>query len=95
MQEKLRTSTRTERATLAPRIDQCRQLVLAARGVGAERALSRLGESELDLDALEQLLRSRTSTTSPAQFAPRLVAILSLGPDHSVLGGYVKEADGE
>jgi superfamily II DNA or RNA helicase len=95
MQEKLRASTRTERATLAPRIDQCRQLVLAARGVGAERALSRLGESELDLDALEQLLRSRTSTTSSTQCAPRLVAILSLGPDHSVLSGYVQEADGE
>jgi hypothetical protein len=95
LQEKLRVSTRTERAMLGPRIARCRQLVLVSRGVGAERALSRLGVSGLNLEALEQLLRSRVPKTFAPRSAARLVAILSLGPDHTGLVSGLVKRDGD
>ena len=96
LQESLQRSTRTERAMLGPRLERCRQLVLAARGIGAERALSQLSQSELTLDALEQLLRSRTPAVSTPRSAPRLVAILSLGPGQAgLVSGYAQEGNEE
>ena len=96
LQDRLQGSTRTERTILSPRIEVCRHLVLAARGIGAERALVRLGEAELNLEALEERLRSRSPTHCATHSAPRLVAILSLGPGNTgLLSGYVEEGDGE
>ena len=92
LQRRLESSTRTERALSGPRIEKCRQLVLSARGIGAERAILRQSQSELDLDALETLLRSRTRADSAVQSATRVVAVLALGSDQSgLVSGYVQD----
>lgn len=94
LQELLQRSMRAERAVLGPRVERCRQLVLAARGIGAERALMGLSQSKLDLDVLEQSLRWRTPGNSSPRSAPRLVAVLSLRPSHRrLVSGYVQEGD--
>lgn len=95
LQELLQRSTRAERALLGSQVERCRKLVLAARGIGGERVLSRLSESALDLDLLEQSLRSPALRDPASPSVPRLVAVLSLRSDHTQLvSGYV-HGDGE
>lgn len=93
LQELLHRSTRAERVILGPRVERCRQLVLAARGVGAERALSRLSQSGLDLDLLEQSLQSPARKDPSLRSGPRLVAVLSICSGHTgLVSGYVQRA---
>ena len=96
LQELLRRSTRTERAFTAPQIERCRQLVLLARGIGAERAISRLSQFELDLDAIEKLLGSRTRAHSTLRSPPQIVAVLALDSDHTrLVSAYVRGSNSE
>jgi superfamily II DNA or RNA helicase len=96
LQQRLESAARTERTVLGPQVERCRQLVLVARGIGAERFISRLSEPELDLDAIEKLLRSRMPAESTVRSAPQLLAVLALRPDHAgVVSGYVQEVTGE
>ena len=93
LQERLQRASRNERVTTGPRIEQCRRLVLAARGAGAERALSRLRQREADPDEIESVLRSRTPSRSDAPTAPRLVAVLSLDENQTrFVSGLVQDA---
>ena len=78
LQDMLTSTIRAERTTIATRINRCRQLVIAARGIGAELALAGLIDSSepLDLETLEPLLESRRlhDETSPGD--ARLLALL-------------------
>jgi len=78
LERTLPLATRTERAPLARRVARCRQLVLAARGIGAEIALARLLDStaSLDLAALEQLLDSRAGQQEGEKPSAHLQALL-------------------
>ena len=76
LHERLRRATRTERAALGNRIETSRQLVLGARGIGAEMALAQVSQSGLDLDELEKLLQSRTAANSKPHGAARILAVL-------------------
>ena len=71
---------RAERAVIIERIERCRGLVLAARGIGAENAMAGFiarsaTAGGFDLAALELLLVSRNQVHT-ATGAPRLVALL-------------------
>ncbi len=71
---------RAERAVIIERIERCRRLVLAARGIGAENAMAGFitrsaTAGSLDLAALEFLLASRDQVNPPTG-APRLLALL-------------------
>lgn len=76
---------RAERPALTARIARCRELVIAARGIGAEFALSRLIEpnSRLDLGALQQLLESRVVIAGNPDEMPTLSALLCEDPEHA------------
>jgi hypothetical protein len=90
--DQLRRAQRTERPVVAARIDRCRRLVSASRGIGAEMALRRIAASDapVDLDALDQLLSVRVP--NGALSAPtRLVALLYMGPEGT--GGLVANDD--
>jgi hypothetical protein len=78
LQETLSRATRAERVSLTGQVDRCRRLVIAARGIGAELALSRLvaTASRPDIDALERLLVSRVSVEETVPRAWHLVALL-------------------
>jgi hypothetical protein len=79
LQSVIAASPRSERVALVRRVERCRQLVLSARGIGAELALGRFLKrgGPIDLDRLEQLLGSRMNrVASPEEF--RLVSLLSL-----------------
>jgi superfamily II DNA or RNA helicase len=96
LHELLQRSTRTERAVIAPQVERCRQLVLEARGIGAERAISRLSQSELEFGAIERLLVSRAPGHSTLRSPPQIVAVLALGGDHTrMVSGYVPARNGE
>jgi len=85
LQERLMSSTRLERASLARRIDRCRRLVMSAKGIGAELALARVLDSKasIDLDALEALLESRASRRDTQPGPARLLAMLCVCPHHA------------
>lgn len=85
LQEIPGNATRAERPALTARIVRCRQLVIAARGIGAEFALARLIEpsSRLDLDALEQLLASRVVRAGKRDAMPTLSALLCEDPEQA------------
>jgi hypothetical protein len=86
LQECLTSAPRAERAALVKRVDGCRQLVIAARGIGAELALARLmGNAEpLGLDALEQLLTERPSPNAATRGRPVLQALLAFDGDQAL-----------
>ena len=86
LQESLTSAPRAERAALVKRINRCRQLVIAARGIGAELALARLVDNTeaLGLDALEQLLTERTSPDAAARGRPFLQALLAYDGDQAL-----------
>jgi hypothetical protein len=86
LQESLTSATRAERAALVKRIDRCRQLVIAARGIGAELALARLmsNAEPLDLDALARLLTSRTLPDAVTRGRPFLQALLAYDGDQAL-----------
>ena len=85
LQSVIASSTRSERVALVRRVERCRQLVLSARGIGAELALGRFLKrgTPIDLDRLEELLASRT-TQAVSTGEIRLVSLVSLS------GGYVR-----
>jgi hypothetical protein len=83
LQERLRCATRAQRTLVVPQVERCRQLVLAARGIGAERAIARLSQSGLDLNAIENFLQSRMRADSTLRAAPHIVAVLALRSDHA------------
>jgi hypothetical protein len=65
--------------------------VNAAKGIGAELAMQRLlnAGAGADVDALEQLLGSRTPSTTAPNGEASLVALLCAGPDRSNVVGYL------
>jgi hypothetical protein len=67
---------------LAGRVERCRQLVISARGIGAELALARFVSlhKPLDLDALEGILAPRCRGADAAAASTSLEAILYLNP---------------
>jgi len=83
LQECLTRAPRAERAALMKRVDHCRQLVIDARGIGAELALARLvsGAEPLTLDALEQLLTSRTPPHTTARGTTILRTVVAFDGD--------------
>jgi hypothetical protein len=82
LQEILARAPRTERTALAARIERCRQLVMSARGIGAEMAMGRIAGGTLDIQSLERLLASRAGGTSPTFGSARLEAMIFFDPDH-------------
>jgi len=91
LQEILSSTTRSDRSAVSKRIERCRQLVISARGIGAEMALTRLVDSSdpLGLDALESLLQSRASGPDATQSHTRLVAMLAVGTEAGSVQAYV------
>ena len=85
LQEIPGNATRADRPALTTRIARCRELVIAARGIGAELALSRLIEpnSPLDLSALEQLLELRVVLAANPNEMPTLSALLCEDPERA------------
>ena len=85
LQDILANATRATRPALTVRVERCRQLVIAARGIGAEFALARMIEpnSRLDLDALEQLLESRAVLDAKREATPILSALLCEDPEQA------------
>jgi superfamily II DNA or RNA helicase len=83
LQECLTSAPRAERAALVRRVDDCRQLVIDARGIGAEFAMARLvgGAQPLNLGALEQLLTSRALSHAAARGTTVLRAVLAYDAD--------------
>jgi superfamily II DNA or RNA helicase len=83
-------SARTERSARAEtvvRAARCRSLVLAARGIGAERALEALLATEpFDLTRLESLLQSRGTGGRHADFIETQVQLLLVLHDGSIAG---------
>ncbi|HEX6313609.1 MAG TPA: hypothetical protein VFZ73_02070, partial [Gemmatimonadaceae bacterium] len=77
LSQRLRQAPRAERVSLGMRIARLRDLVLHARGAGAERVLQTFadGDSEMNLDALEALLRSRRSRQGMAGSVHLLAAV--------------------
>jgi hypothetical protein len=82
LQEILARATRTERPVLAARIERCRQLVLGARGIGAEMAMGRVAGGVLDIQSLERLLASRVKLRRREFRSVRLEALILSDPDH-------------
>jgi hypothetical protein len=89
LQDRLRRAPRIERKALGTRIEKCRRLVLATRGIGAERAMLELSQATLDLDALEQVLASRALAGTQCAEPPRVIAALDLGDGG--IGAWVAE----
>ena len=91
LHERLARATRSDRVSLGPRVERCRELVNAAKGIGAELAMQRLLNAGVgaDVDALEQLLGSRTPPATAQKGATSLVALLCAGPDRSNVVGYL------
>jgi superfamily II DNA or RNA helicase len=83
LQDRLLRATRTERATLGPRIEKARRAVFAARGIGVENALGRFTAPHLDLDRLERLLSSRAQVGRVPANPRRLEAILCSDARHN------------
>jgi len=86
LQECLTSTPRAERAALVKRVDHCRQLVIDARGIGAELAMARLvgGAQPLNLGALEQLLTSRTPPHAAARDTTALRAVLAFDGERAL-----------
>ena len=88
LNEHLDGARRADRASLGVRVARLRELVSAARGAGAERAMEALLDRprSLDLDALELLLARRVSPRSQENTRIRLEAILVLDPAGDAVG---------
>ncbi|HZI30239.1 MAG TPA: SNF2-related protein [Gemmatimonadaceae bacterium] len=88
LNEHLDSARRADRASSGMRVARLRELVSAARGVGAERAMQALLDrtQSLDLDALELLLTRRVSRRSQESTRSRLEAILVVDPNGDVVG---------
>ncbi len=89
----VRTADRLERGAVATRVERLRSMVLAARGIGAERALESLAREavgELDPVALERLLAIHAprvaSAIQPA--ADSTTVLLVAEPARSALSAY-------
>ena len=91
LEQALSQATRPERAALSLRVARCRQLVMSARGVGAERALARFLaiSSPPDLDALEQLLASRAPLLKKSADEWKYVALLIYNAGVGELHGFL------
>lgn len=85
LQDILGNATRVARPALTVRVERCRQLVIAAKGIGAEFALGWMIEpdSGLDLDALEQLLESRVVLDAQRDATPTLSALVCEDPEQT------------
>jgi hypothetical protein len=73
-------TTRADRPVVARRVESCRSLVTAARGVGAELAMQQLLRDGFCIDALVRLLESRPAPTPTNAGAWRVVAVLESVP---------------
>ena len=62
------------------KVESCRRLVLASKGVGAEIALAAIAARRLDLDSLEQLLASRQRHLDTSPTPSWLVAMIGYDP---------------
>ena len=76
LQDLVRGSGRAERSGAAERVEHCRDLLMSARGIGAELALQQLLREGFSLDTLERLLRSRTTVQTGSEEVWRVVALL-------------------
>ncbi len=78
LQLRLTRASRLERVGIVKRVEVCRDLVLSARGIGAELALARFAGQgiSLDLDALEKLLAARVQPVASQPRQARLVALV-------------------
>jgi hypothetical protein len=94
LQELLERAGRFERAGLVAKIERSRQLVMSARGVGAERALAALLEraGPLDLDRLEEMLAGRVMPAVAAEGGASLVALLCQGRGPGSRSGWLAPA---
>jgi hypothetical protein len=92
LQEMIRSAPRAERTRLSERVETCRALVTGARGVGAELALQRLLRHGLQLDALEELLRSRRTVVSPSEESWRVLAVIESGADQRGIIAVIDES---
>ena len=61
LQDLVRGTGRAERSVVSEKVEQCRALVMSARGIGAELAFQQILREDFSLDALEQLLHARTT----------------------------------
>jgi hypothetical protein len=77
LQQRLADISRLQRLGITKRVEACRNLVLSARGIGAELALAEFARQgvSLDLDALEKLLSTRVE---PAGSQPRQAGLVAL-----------------
>jgi superfamily II DNA or RNA helicase len=82
LQDFVTRAARSERAGAVARVERCRQLVLASKGVGAENALAAMAAGTLDLDSLEQRLALRQRHADTSKPAYRLVALICGDPIH-------------
>jgi hypothetical protein len=78
LQQRLADISRLQRLGITKRVEACRNLVLSARGIGAELALAEFARQgvSLDLDALEKLLSTRVEPADSQPRQARLVALM-------------------
>jgi superfamily II DNA or RNA helicase len=88
LQDILLRTQRAERSQLSARVERCRALVMSARGIGAEIAMSRLLRDGFDLDALDSLLTSGTTASSSGEDLPWVLAVLGSGTQ----GAFIAES---
>jgi hypothetical protein len=88
LQDVLLRTQRAERSQLSARVERCRALVMSARGIGAEIAMSRLLRDGFDLDALDSLLTSGTTASSSGEDLPWVLAVLGSGTQ----GAFIAES---
>lgn len=88
----IRDTPRADRGLVSRRIEHCRSLVSAARGIGVELAMDQLLRDGFRIDALEHLLASRP-TPMPSNDVPwRLVAVLESVAGQAGVRAFIAES---